>query len=142
MNSIEIAKNLFLEIQAKFPHISMEINEEHEHVEINVDIPKQNGINYPINLNLQNCDELHIVVSNFWCEWFPYTDPEILNKYKNIVIGFISGKYRIVEYYKGKYVYKAELQAPKDGTWSTIARWSRLSWPLSFRRSEVIIQNV
>ncbi len=142
MNTIEIAKKVFQEIQSEFPNISMQIDKEHEHVELNIDIPKQNGVNYPINLNLQNEDELHFSVRNFWFENFPCTDPVKVAEYKEIVIGYIQGKYRIVEYFKGKKAYKAYLQEPQNDKWSTIATWYRLSWPISFRRSHGIFKNV
>ena len=142
MNTIEIAENLFREIQSEFPDILMEINEEPNHVELNMDIPKQKGVSHPINLNLQNKDELHFSVSNFWCEWFPCTNHEIVAKFKDIDIGYLSGKYRILEYYKGNKTYKAEFQIPQNEEWSTIARWSRFSWPIYIKRTQRIIKNV
>ena len=141
MENIDVAKKVFLEIQNEFPKIVMELNENDNSVELNMDIQKQTGIKHKINLNLQNNDELHFLVSNFWCEWFPCTEASVVESYKNSVIGYINGSYRILEHFKGKSPYKAELQSPNGESWSTIKKWGQLSWPISFNRSKVVIKN-
>lgn len=50
---------LFEEIRAAFPQLSMRLNEQHEHVELYMEIPQQPGLAFAINLNLQ-ADELHL----------------------------------------------------------------------------------
>ena len=141
MNPLQIAKTIFEEIQNEFPYISMEVNDNDKNVDLNVNIPEQRGVTCPINLNLQG-DELHFAVSNFWCEWFPCTDPSVASNYKDTVIGYLKGESRILEHFKGEKVYKAKLQAPdKGGNWKTIATWSTLSWPLSSETSEIIVKN-
>jgi len=141
MKNIDIAKKVFREIQNEFPHLTMQIKENYNYVELNVDIPQQKGIKQLINLNLQNNDELHLSVSNFWYEWFPCTEPDRVDDYKKAVIGYINGSYRIIEYFKSNVVYKAELQQPENNSWSTVATWSQLSWPFSFNRTQVVVKN-
>ena len=120
METLRIASTVFKEIQNEFPDITMELDKEHEHVDLMMEIPEQEGITHGINLNLQN-DELHLSVANFWCEWFPCTDAEVVADYKKAVIGYIRGDYRLLEYSKGKGVYRSKLQAYENGRWSTVA---------------------
>lgn len=141
MSEIDIAKKVFQGIQNEFPSIAMHINENHEHVELDMEIPKQEGISQAINLNLQNNDELHFSVGNFWCEWFPCNKPEETSSYKKVVIGYINGTNRILEHYKGRKCYKAELQSPSDNAWVTVATWSTISWPFSFNKARAVVQN-
>ena len=141
MNELEIAKKVFQEIQDEFPGIRMEFDENDKNVDIKVDIPVQKGVSQAIYLNYQSNDELHFLVGNFWCEWFPCTNPDKVIEYKNAVIGYINGQYRILEHYKGKKPFKAELQSPNNGNWSTIATWGTMSWPFYFKKSQVVVQN-
>lgn len=50
---------LFKEIRSAFPQLSMQLDHDPQHVELNVDIPKQPGLTFDMNLNLQG-DELHL----------------------------------------------------------------------------------
>jgi hypothetical protein len=103
-----------------------------EHVDVAMDIPAQPGLLFRVGLNLQNLDELHLNASALWVEWFPCTKPERVEQYFEAVSGLLSGRFRILEYWRGKRPVKAKLQAPRNGRWKTIARWSVLlsiPWP-------------
>jgi hypothetical protein len=63
-------------IQAGFPHLEMLLKEEDPNVDVNMDIPVQQGLEFDINLNLQNIDELHLSVGKLWMCWFPCTEKE------------------------------------------------------------------
>ena len=139
--TIGIARNIFDEIQTEFPSIKMILDEKHKHVELNMDIPKQNGVIYEVNLNLQNYDELHLSVSNFLFECFPCTDPAIALEFKNIVIGYLKGNNRILEFHNAKEAYKAKLQTFQDNKWKTIATWSKIHWPFPLIKTKKIIIN-
>jgi len=129
--ALEVAKRNFSYIRSRFPDLRM-IDDTHEvaiasddAVSLSMTIPVQPGNRYEINLNLQNVDELHFGVMNFWCEWFPCTDPACANAFAEAVIGFLSRDHRLVEHYIGITCVKSQLQALGDGDWKTIATWAR-----------------
>ena len=147
MEALRIANSLFKEIQNEFSDITMELGTEYEHVDLAMEIPVQEGNTHCINLNLQG-DELHLSVASFWCEWIPCTDAKVVANYKKAVIGYIRGDYRILEYSKGKRVYKSKLQAYENGKWSTVATsWGYLkdtfASMFSFAKKQTtVIQNI
>ena len=138
-DTVEIAREVFGEILSTFPELDS--NEHLDDYIFSVDIPKQDGLDFDLNLNLQNHDELHFSVSNFWCEWFPCTTPEKVAEYKKSVIGFIAGDYRVLEHFRGQRPWKAELQAPDNGSWVTVATRYMISWPVRWKKTHRVIQN-
>ena len=110
-------------------------------VEISVDIPVQAGLKHSINLNLQNRDELHFTVGEFWLEWFPCTKPETVDSYVEAVTGFISGRYRVLEHFRGTHCVRAQLQEPVDGRWKTIGNYRRIR-PFPWHMDERVLRNV
>ena len=50
---------LFEEIRDAFPRLSVRLDQEPRHVDLNIDIPQQPGLTFDVNLNLQG-DELHL----------------------------------------------------------------------------------
>jgi hypothetical protein len=137
---VKKAEKTFRRIAELFPDLRMKRNDA-EPVELSLDIPIQSGLKYAVNLNLQNRDELHFSVENFWLEWFPCTEPSRADDYIDAVAGFLSGKYRILEHYRGKRCIKAELQAPReDGSWETIGTsiHSWLPWPWRKWHKEIV----
>ena len=124
----EAVIRLFQEIQAAFPRLTMKLERNHPHLDLNMDILRQDGLSFDVNLNLQNADELHLSAGHFWLEWFPCSDPKIVEDFREAVHGVLSGNYRIVEYGLGKRVLKSILQRPDGEGWKTIGTsgW----WPL------------
>jgi hypothetical protein len=138
---IRIAEDAFQRIGNLLPSLEVKKNVS-DPVELSIDIPVQPGLKYAVNLNLQNRDELHFSVGNFWLEWFPCTDPSRVEAYIDAVSGFLSGRYRILEYYRGKKCTKAELQKPlKSGDWTTIGKTYHWGLSLSLQKSEKEIRN-
>jgi len=131
---------LFEEIRAAFPQLSMRLNEQHEHVDLYMEIPQQPGLAFAINLNLQ-ADELHLSAGAYWLRWFPCTRPEIVEGYRDVVHGLISGVYRIREQHRGGRAFKAELQKPSAGGWETIDMSHWWAWPFPRRIVERVLQN-
>jgi hypothetical protein len=87
----------------------MTMNERPEHVDVTVDIPTQDGLAFPIHLNLQNGDELHLVANHgFWLEWFPCTTPQVRDPYRR---GMRSFRARIAF---SKSTGKSSLRAYRD----------------------------
>jgi hypothetical protein len=132
---------LFEEIRATFPSLRMDLQKEHPHVALFMDVRKQAGLSFDVNLNLQD-DELHLSAGSFWLEWFPCTDPEITARYREAVIGIVSGQYRILEHCVGKYVVRADLQRPDNQGWQTIGTSSTgLGALIPWWRTTRVLQN-
>ena len=131
VNKEPISK-LFGEIQRRFPHLGMKFQFNHPEVDLNLDIPKQVGLEFDVNVNLQG-DELHLSAGHFWMEWFPCTNPRVIEKWREAVYGVLSGEFRIIEYYRGRRAVEAELQCPDAQGWKRIARSAHVSfflpWP-------------
>jgi hypothetical protein len=135
-----VARHAFSEIAARFPSLNI-VENVGDPVEISLTIPPQPGCKYSVWLCLQNFDELHFSVGNFWLEWFPCTKPERVKSYIDAVSGFLSGKYRVLEYYRGEKCVKAKLQAPQSEKWRTLGTWSTLALPFPLRRTVREIRN-
>ena len=129
-------------IQAQFPSLCIELATEHPHVEALLEIPVQQGLAFPVSINLQNCDELHLNVGSFWCEWFPCREREVSDRFVEAVCGLLSGAYRVVEYWRGGVALKADLQRQVGGGWQCVASWSRLHIPVSWGMTIKTIHNV
>jgi hypothetical protein len=119
----DIALSTFEKIRATFPALSMKLDLAPAHVELAMDIPAQIGLSFDVDLNLQNRDELHLLASPFWVEWFPCTKPEKVDRYFEAVSGLLSGEFRILEHWRGRRPVKAQLQRPSRGGWVSLATW-------------------
>jgi hypothetical protein len=138
---LQIARKAFREIQSRFLGLQL-VEDPSVSVELNVNIPVQAGVIYPINLNLQNRDELHFSVGHFRLKWFPCSNEEALSAYIDTVSGFLAGRYRILEHYRGRRCVKAELQKEgPEGQWSTFGTYSRPSIPLPWRKRYRVLIN-
>jgi hypothetical protein len=138
----EIALSTFEKLKETFPALSMNLDLRHAHVDVAMDIPAQPGLLFKVHLNLQNRDELHLVASAFWCEWFPCTNPKKVERYVEAVSGLLSGEFRILEHWRGRRPVKAQLQRPSDGGWINFATWGDISalvpWP---KKTLKVVQN-
>lgn len=90
-----------------------------------------------MGLNLQYDDELHLNIgAHFWCEWFPCDQEAVVDEYRDAVEGFLDGRYRVVDYFKGHKCYKSELQGTENGRWQSVATSRHLGgWSLPWARS-------
>ncbi|MCA3249282.1 MAG: hypothetical protein ACK5WY_06030 [Holosporaceae bacterium] len=122
-DTMKIARDTFSKIAEKFPHLIITENK-NDPVEISLTIPKQPGLKFKVWLCLQNNDELHFSVGHFWLAWFPCTDSQIVEHYIEAVIGFLSGNYRVLEHYRGRWCINAVLQKPQDNRWESIGSWA------------------
>ena len=142
-NQYDIGLATFERIRATFPSLVMNLDLHPDHMDLAMDIPAQAGLSFNVDLNLQNRDELHLVASGLWVEWFPCTNPKKVEEYFESVCGVLSGQFRILEHWRGKRAVKSELQRPTDSQWKTVATWLTLSalipWP---RKTFKIVQNV
>ncbi|HKF50973.1 MAG TPA: hypothetical protein VKB26_01565 [Candidatus Acidoferrales bacterium] len=117
-----IALSTFEKIRAEFPRLTMTLDLLPKNVEIAMHIPVQTGLSFDVYLNLQNRDELHVVVSKFWMDWFPCTNQKKVDRYLEAVSGLLSGEFRIVEHWRGRRIVLAQLQRPNGDAWEAIAR--------------------
>lgn len=132
---------LFQDIRAAYPNLTMSLDVNHPHVDLNMDVLQQTGLAFAVNLNLQG-DELHLSAGDaFWVEWFPCTDPDVVARYYDAVTGLLSGRYRIREHYVRNRAVKAQLQRPVEGGWKTITSWANLGILIPWRRSTRILKN-
>ncbi len=137
----KIAEDSFKKIQEFFPDLKMVIDYNHKYLELSMDIPKQNGLDFEINLNLQNNDELHISTSYIWCQLFSAESQNIVDDFLNAVQGLISGEYRIQQLIKANKVYRSMLQRPEKNQWKTIyTHYQKIKFPW-IKLEENIIQN-
>jgi hypothetical protein len=140
VDTLEAAKRAFERIREAFPSLEM-VEDKAVPVEISLDIPVQPGMKHRVSLNLQNVDELHFSVGSFWLAWFPSTDSANVDSYIETVTGFISGRLRVFEHYRGRRCIKAERQAPANGGWNTIGTTTRLSLSIPWRIEQRVISN-
>ncbi len=135
----EIASATFKKVRAAFPALTMKLELHPAHVELAMDIPVQPGLFFKVWLDLQNGDDLTLSASHFWYEWFPCTDQKIADEYLEAVLGLLSGRFRILEHWRGGRVVKAQLQSPRDNKWKSIATSTNISalipWPPKKLRS-------
>ena len=127
-------------IRSTFPALRMNVEAEHPEVDLLLDVPKQAGLDFAVNVNVQG-DELHLSAGAFWVVWFPSIDAAVREAFHDAVVGLLSGRYRIVEQYVGRWPAKAELQRPLAGEWHTLATWSGLASWLPWRRRTRVLQN-
>jgi len=139
-DTLRIAEQAFEEIAARFPHLHTVRDEEAE-VELIIRLPVQPGLRQQVSLYLANNDELNMVVDHFWLEWFPCTDPTKVEAYIEAVSGYLSGRYRILEHYRGKKCVKAELQAPSATGWETISTSSTIRIPIPWKKTFKEVRN-
>jgi hypothetical protein len=140
-SNVGMAKETFGRISAAFPNLTMRVHNDDDRVDLSMDIPEQPGLTFKISLNLQNNNELHLQAGHFWLEWFPCTNPTRVNQYVDAVCGLLSGRYRILEHYRGNKTVMAELQAPEGSNWKTIGTWGTLWRSLFFHKQQRVIIN-
>ena len=136
----QIAIGVFEDIQKEFPHLKCLLETEPKiPVDVYMDIPKQSHLDFDIAVYLSG-DELHLSVDPFWVEWFPCTNPKTVSEYLKAVRGLLSGRFRIVEYYKDGRPVRAVLEEPVGDTWATVTSWGRLHFSFG-KKTTVVKQN-
>lgn len=116
------ALKLFEGIQAAFPHLTMQVSSSDPHLAVSVEALRQPGLDFDVFMNLQNVDELHLCAGEFWCSWFPSSNPSRIKDYREAVVGVLSGSCQIVEFIRWGRAVGADLQAPGPDGWKTVAR--------------------
>jgi len=139
-NCLIVGRNAFNNIKNANSNLHMEmVRVEHDYVDLEMNIDVQNGLDFPILMNLQD-DALHLHVGPFWGEWFSCESPEVVKNFVDAVNGVLSGCYRIKVISRAGKEVKALLQAPSDGSWKLYYTWSKLHWPFG-KKTIHYIQN-
>ncbi len=141
VDTLQIARDAIQQIKNSYPSLKMVENPE-EPVELSITIPVQKGVKHKVWLCLQNYDELHFSVGNFWLEWFPCTKKTIAKRFIDSITGYLSGEYRVYEHYRGDACVKAELQKPMNGAWETIGTSVRFRFnPFPWKKTYIEFRN-
>ena len=122
----------FGRIQQARPDLQMSLDLEPHELDLTLDIPVQAGLAFPVHLNLQNIDELHLSAGELWLSWFPCDDSRRLDSYVESVVHLLNGTYRILQYRRGSRVVRADLQGPGNNGWQRLGRhegFSLFPWP-------------
>ena len=138
----KIAKETFERIQDNFPALTMNWIFDSPNVQLSLEIPAQSGLDFELNLNLQDDSELHISTNVIWCKLFSNDMKGLSEYFYDCVEGIINGEFRVVQNYHGKKMYNSLLQRPtENGDWKTIYRHiNKLKFPWT-KTEKNIIQN-
>lgn len=71
-----------------------------------------------LSLNLQNHDEIHLHIGDFWAEWFPY--PQVSEKIETALRAWLNRSARIVHHYRGDRLLKITMEVPNGDGWETV----------------------
>ena len=135
-----VAKRVFETLCLEFPSLESALKK-HDFLDLLLEFPKQEGLDFEVSMNLQNHDELHLNVDELWASWFPCTDPEVEKAFLDAVTGLIDGKNRIKVFLKKGAPYRRLLQRPESDGWKTIYTHSSLHWPFFFKPEIRYVQN-
>jgi hypothetical protein len=143
-NAVDVAAILakFKELRTELPHLTSTLSTEHPQVDLYLEFPKQDGLSFPVSLNLQG-DELHLNVGDvFWVEWFPVDRPDVVATFLAIVRSLLSGEYRVIEYSRRGRCFKAQLQKPQGERWVPVATWGTWHLPGWWRTTGHVLRNL
>jgi len=128
-------------LRSRFPQLKLVVEENDPNVTGNCDILKQPELDFDLNINLQNLDELHLCVSKFWVEWFPCGRQEVFDSFVSAVVGILSGEYRIVNYFVGRLHTSSDLQRFQDGRWEKVTGCANPAALIPWPREALVVQN-
>ena len=128
------------DLRAAFPRLDIKVQQDHAEMDLNIDIPRQGGLPFDINLNLQE-DELHLSVGGFWHSYHPCNQPDVLQWFRETVAGLLSGSHRVVNHYRGRRLVAGDLERLEGGEWKTVTEGYRQLW-LGRKRTEILWASV
>ncbi|MBM3795759.1 MAG: hypothetical protein FJW31_17275 [Acidobacteria bacterium] len=108
-------------------------------IDLELGFDAQAELVFPVVATLQG-DELCLSVGGgFFGEWFPCSDPGVVERFRSCLLSVLSGSIRLVESAQEGQVFKAWLEECSSGFWRPTATWSKLRWP-SLRKPAVRVQ--
>jgi hypothetical protein len=136
-----VGYDAFTLIASRFPTLQI-IKNKSDFSAGSITFPQQTGMKYETHLCQQKDGGLRFTVENFQLRAFPSSDPAKVRDFTDDVSGFLSGKYRIIEHYRGKVCIKSELQTPTADNWETIHTLSKIfGFVLPWKKSVKEIRN-
>jgi len=136
----DIATAVFDEIRDSVTDLATRRSESADR-EPELEIPEQPGLRFDVTLYLYG-DVLNLCAGEFWGEWFPCSDPEVVLRYVEAVSGLLAGRFRIVQHLRKGQLVKAFLQRPSGAGWQNVSRYYRgFSLPWSGTEQH-ILQNL
>jgi hypothetical protein len=124
------------ELRRGFPRAEIRLQHDHPQVDLNIDIPREVGRPFDINLNVQG-DELFLAIEGFDRSYNPCDDAEVLQCFRDVVGGLLSGSHRLVKHYRGRRVVGADLERLVGDRWETVVTGRRLPW-FGEKRPEIL----
>ncbi|MDD4911534.1 MAG: hypothetical protein PHP57_04515 [Sideroxydans sp.] len=106
----DAAEAMFHQLQRQFPNLRMTVNRPATHYLVDLLIDRQSGLVFDVYLYLENNDELHLVAGDHHYEWFPCTDPSLVEECFTATCGLLNGEYRILECRRSTDIVRGELQ--------------------------------
>ncbi|UDF35609.1 UNVERIFIED_ORG: hypothetical protein LHJ69_00475 [Shinella sp. XGS7] len=140
MQHVAAFQEALLAIRTALPWLVVEEVARHPQVDAFAQVPAQPGLSLPIQVNLQN-DELHLVASNLWVEWFPCTDISKRDAFVQAVSGLVNGELEIEESFVFGRPAMATLRSRAASGNQCLARWSNLLVLLPLPRNRRIVRN-
>ena len=124
------------DVRAAHPLVEIDVQHEHPEVDLSIEIPRQPGRPFEINLNLQG-DELHLAVGGFWRSYHPCDRPDVLEWFRETIVGLVAGSHRIMNHYRGRRLVGGDLERFDAGQWKKVAEGYRQLW-LGRNRTEIL----
>lgn len=120
---VKTVEELFTHIAAKYSRYasSIELTPDHDHVSVELTFPKQVGLPFSIDANLQ-VDELQIGVNDTLAgEWFPVGIPDRIHNFSEAFCCLVDGSGRLIQYTRYGKVLKTQVQRRTEGRWEPLA---------------------
>jgi hypothetical protein len=130
VDEVEEVRGVFDAVRGEIAELSSRLLEgPSPEVSLELAFDVQPEIVFPVVATLQG-DELCLSArGSFRCEWFPCSDAAVVDRFRRLLVGVLSGSVRLVESVRGGEVIRARLEELSSGRWRTVASWSRLRWP-------------
>jgi hypothetical protein len=131
VSNVEIAAELLEKISDAFPNLYCRADASQGPIDFSASFPAQADLRFPVHITVDG-DSLGLSVGGaFHADFFPLSDPRVVERVQEYIVGLFAGIYRVVEYKDShNRPYRADLQRPTSKGWETRATWKRLHWPL------------
>jgi hypothetical protein len=107
--------HMYRSIQDEFPNVHMDIDAQ----EVNLHIPRQNGVLFPIKVENNSC-ELLIYVDGRYLMWGGIGEGNVNESCRQAVTGLLSGTHRAVQYFLGRWCVRTEIQRQVGADWEKV----------------------
>lgn len=135
---VEDITALFDSIERSCPQVAAQVVR--ERATLRMRIPEQPGLAFPIEVALQG-SEVELTAAVGFSVWFNVDGPS-LRELHRIVVGLVTGEYRLIENRRFGSIVRVDLQTRIATEWKTIARsWTGSLALLPLPTSKTVLQN-